>query len=97
MNYQTANIKVGHWEQESLKQFNKNIGEEELTNDVFGVWKDTQQALYTIPTIAAGRPLTALSRKELVCDMDNWRQQLKWLKTVRQSCNYNNNNITSIQ
>jgi hypothetical protein len=181
---------VGHWEQESLKQFNKDIGEEELTsitynksyysillfcavlkqspgkeiesilypvsglmqltNDVFDVWKDTQQGLHTIPTlfrnyeklenifleeisainhqvsllaypeknrrnflirvhalhamgwislqqlkvVAAGKPLIELSRKELVCDMDNWRQQLKWLKAVRRLCNYKNGNAS---
>jgi hypothetical protein len=178
---------VGYWEQESLKQFNRDIGEEELTsitynksyysillfcavlkkypgkeiqnvlypvsglmqltNDVFDVWKDTQQGLYTIPTlfrnyvklenifldeiftinhqvsllpypkknrknflirvhalhamgwlslqqlkvVASSKPLTELSRKELVCDMDNWRQQLKWLKAVRRLCNYGSN------
>jgi hypothetical protein len=178
---------VGYWEQESLKQFNRDIGEEELTsitynksyysillfcavlkqypgkeiqnvlypvsglmqltNDVFDVWKDTQQGLYTIPTlfrnyvklenifldeistinhqvsllpypkknrknflirvhalhamgwislqqlkvVASSKPLTELSRKELVCDMDSWRQQLKWLKAVRRLCNYGSN------
>jgi hypothetical protein len=32
--------------------------------------------------------LKQLSRKELVCDMDNLQQQLKWLRHVRTFTNY---------
>ncbi|MBO9633104.1 MAG: class 1 isoprenoid biosynthesis enzyme [Chitinophagaceae bacterium] len=173
-----------YWENESLKQFDKHIGEEELmritynksyysillfcsvlnhypceateavlypvsglmqlTNDVFDVWKDTQKGLYTIPNlyadfgkleslfldeisaintrissmgypeknrkaylirthtlhamgwmslqqlkaVASEKPLRELSRKELVCDLDNIPQQIRWVKHVRQLCNY---------
>ena len=172
-----------YWEQQSLKQFNREIPEEELrqitynksyysillfcsvlefdpgaaleallypvsglmqlTNDVFDVWKDLQKGLYTIPNlywnyeklesvflneiisinkqvaqlqypesnrknflirthalnamgwmslqqlreVAIHKPFSESSRKELVCDMDSLRQQIRWVRQVRQFCN----------
>ncbi|QEC42069.1 class 1 isoprenoid biosynthesis enzyme [Pseudobacter ginsenosidimutans] len=172
-----------YWELQSLKQFNSEISEEELTqitynksyysillfcsvleswpgaameallypvsglmqltNDVFDVWKDLQKGVHTIPNlywnyekleavflnevrsintqtarlpypvnnrknflirthalnamgwmslqqlreVAILKPFSEASRKELVCDMDSLRQQLRWVGYVRQLCN----------
>ena len=172
-----------YWELQSLKQFNREVSEEELTqitynksyysillfcsvlesrpgaameallhpvsglmqltNDVFDVWKDLQKGVHTIPNlywnyekiesiflheirsinkqtaqldypessrrnflirthalnamgwmslqqlreVAARKPFSESSRKELVCDMDSLRQQLRWVGYVRQFCN----------
>lgn len=179
------NLKQGmYWEKQSLKQFDKEISEEELMqitynksyysillfcsvlkhypdeamqkllypisglmqliNDLFDVWKDGQNGLYTIPnhypdyhkieklfltevasineqisvlpyaqqtksnylirihalhamgwmslqqlkTVTGQRALSDLGRKELVCDLDNFGQKIKWIRNVRMLSNY---------
>lgn len=189
----TDNLKQGmYWEQRSLKQFDKTIGEEELMqitynksyysillfcsilkhypddamqkalypisglmqliNDLFDVWKDNQNGLYTIPnlypdyakiekhflnevssinqqlsalpylqqrksnylirihalhamgwmslqqlkSVTRQRALSELGRKELVCDLDNFGQQIKWIRNVKMLSNYAGYSSTSL-
>jgi hypothetical protein len=120
----------------------------QLTNDVFDVWKDAHNGVYTLPNqyrnfdrlqqlflaetakinqilwqlpypvkaiqnfaitlhslhamgwlslqqlknvtvgITSFEELKQLSRKELVCDMDSFPQQIKWLRYIRRFTNY---------
>lgn len=45
-------------------------------------------ALEQLERVTKGKDLKMLSRKELVCDMDSLRQQVKWLKLVKRFSNY---------
>lgn len=51
-------------------------------------WMSLEQLKAVTKGISGIQELKALSRKELVCDLDSLSQQWKWLKHVRQCCNY---------
>lgn len=47
-------------------------------------WMSIQQ----LKAAVSQKPLSELSRKELVCDLDTLPQQIRWIKHVRQLCNH---------
>lgn len=51
-------------------------------------WMALEQLKEVTAGISTFAELSALSRKELVCDMDNVKQQLKWLKHVQRFTNH---------
>jgi len=51
-------------------------------------WMSLEQLQQVTAGVTSLEELKQLSRKELVCDMDSFQQQLKWLRHIRTFTNY---------
>lgn len=52
-------------------------------------WMSLEQLREVTANVGSVGELRSLSRKALVCDLDNFGQQVKWIKQIRRLANYN--------